>query len=166
MTVTVQSALSSVHAAAGRLSEAVHELVLTAVEDRPRGSEVHLLTVIHDAALDLASESEQIGAALGPSAAPAGISVTSTSHSVADCQAHVNSMGAVLVRELAAAERLNDLAALGRERGREAYAWAREIVRCIESCQHLIWTDMQPALLGYWEEIIDVDRDACSVPGC
>jgi hypothetical protein len=158
MTVTVESALSFVQAAAARLSEAVRDLVLTAVEDRPHGNEVHLVTVVHDAALDLAAEAEMTGAV------PEGTSLTAVSHAVASCQAHVNAMGALLARELATSERLNDLAVFGRERGREAGAWAKEIIRCIESCQCLLWTDMQPALLGYWNEIIDTDRGASRAP--
>ena len=74
---------------------------------------------------------------------------------VARCQAHVNALGAILVRELAAPERLADLAELKHGRGREAGAWAGEIVRCVEACQLVIWTDLQPALLGYWAELID-----------
>jgi hypothetical protein len=156
MTLTVESALSSAHASAGRLREAVRELTLIAVEDRPHGTEVHLVTVVHDAALDLAAEAEQAAAALrleSPTGLKTGSSVAS--HAVADCQFHVNALGGVLVRELAAPGRLSDLALFSRERGREARAWAEEIVRCIETCQHLLWTDVQPALLCYWQELAD-----------
>jgi hypothetical protein len=162
MTVTVQSALGSVQAAAGRLGEAVAALVLIAVEDQPRGTELHLTTLVHDAALDLGAEAEHANAALRPDPAPADSSVAKASRTVVSCQVHVNLLGAVLVRELATAERLNDLAALGRERGREAGAWAAEIVRCIESCQHYLWTDMQPALLGYWQELADLTDRSCA----
>jgi hypothetical protein len=155
MTVTVQSALTSVQATADRLGEAVRELVLIAVEDRPRGGEVHLVTLVHDAALDLAAEAEHAGAALRPERRPGDVFLAEASRAVIDCQAHVNLMGAVLVRELATPGRLNDLTVFGRDRGREAGAWAREIVRCIESCQQLLWTDMQSALLGYWRELAD-----------
>ena len=154
--MTVQSALASVQVCAGRLGEAVRELVLIAVEDRPRGSEVHLVTVVHDAALDIAAEADQAGGALRPEDRPAGLSLAEASQAVAGCQAHVNAMGAVLARELTAPERLHDLAVFGRHRGREASTWAREIARCIDSCQQLLWTDMQPALLGYWQELADV----------
>lgn len=156
MTVTIESALTSAHASAGRLREAVRELTLIAVEDRPRGIEVHVVTVVHDAALDLAAEAEQAEAALRLER-PAGGKTRSSSASraVADCQAHVNALGGVLVSQLAAPERLSDLALFSRERGREASAWAGEIVRCIETCQHLLWTDIEPALLCYWQELAD-----------
>lgn len=158
MTVTVQSALASVQASARRLGEAARELVLIAVEDRPRGSEVHLVTLVHDAALDVAAEAEQADSVLPPE----DVSGARASQAVAGCQAHVNLMGAVLVRELATPERLNDLTVFGRDHGREARAWAKEILRCIESCQHLLWTDMQPALLGYWREIADRADQTCA----
>ena len=166
MTVTVQSALASVQASGGRLGEAVRDLVLFAVEDRPRGNEVHLVTVVHDAALDVAGEAEQAGGALRPEGVPEGwperISLTEASQAVADCHAHVNAMGAVLTRELATPERLYDLAVFGRQRGREASAWANEIARCIETCQHLLWTDVQPALLAYWRELADMTNRTCT----
>lgn len=156
--MTVQSALASVQLGTGRLAEAVRELVLIAVEDRPRGSDVHFLTVIHDAALDLAAEAEQAAAAVRPECRSDGISLAEASRAVADCQAHVNTMGALLVRELTTPARLDDLTVFGRNRGREAGAWATEISRCIESCQLLLWTDMQPALLGYWQELADLTQ--------
>jgi hypothetical protein len=156
MTVTIESALTSAHASAGRLREAVRELTLIAVEDRPGGTEVHLVTLVHDAALDVAAEAEQVEAALRREHPAGGRTPTwSAPRAVADCQAHVNALGGVLVRELAAPERLGDLAVFSRERGREAGAWVGEIVRCIETCQHLLWTDVQPALLRYWQELAD-----------
>jgi hypothetical protein len=157
MTMTVESALASVKVCAGRLRQTMLELVLIAVEDRPRGSDVHVVMVIHDAALDLAAEAEQAGVAFQPEIGT-GISLAEASQAVADCQAHVNAMGAVLVRELTTPARLGDLAMFGRDGGREAGAWTSEIVRCIEDCQLLLWTDMQPALLGYWQELADLTQ--------
>jgi len=144
--MTTESALSSVHASARRLHEAVGDLLLMAVEDQPRGTEVHLVTIVHDAVLDLAGEAEQALALLKAD--------------VAGGQERINALGDVLVRELACPERLADLAGLGAERGREAGAWAGEIVRCIQACQRLLWTDMQPALLIYWREIAGTARRA------
>jgi hypothetical protein len=167
MIVTVPSALSEVQASAQRLRELVRELVLTAVEDQPRNCQVHLITVVHDAALDATAEAEQAAAALGleqtASMAPPH---TATSQEVAHCQHHVALLGAVLVRGLAAPEMQNDLAALGRERGREVSAWVREISQRIQACQIALWTDVQPALLGYWRELADItDRNCVSGDG-
>jgi hypothetical protein len=153
MIVTVESALSSVQASAGRLREATQELVLIAVEDRPRGTELHLTTQVHDVALDLAAEAEQAHASLRPDEGGRPPSCEADPRQVAEGHARINAFGALLVRDLAATERLNDLATLGRDHGREAGAWAREIIRCIETCQYLLWTDVQPALLGYWREL-------------
>jgi hypothetical protein len=158
MTVTIESALTAVHASAGRLSEAVRDLVLTAVEDQPRGTEAHLVTMVHDAALDLAAQAEQAEAALRGvqpgGGQPRGAQPRGAAGppAVAACQARINALGALLAADLAAPRRLNELARFGAERGREAGAWAREIARCVQTCQHLLWTDMQPALLTYWEE--------------
>lgn len=157
MTLTVLSALNAVASSTRRLREAVGELVVIATEDQPRDCQVHLVTVINDAALDVDAEAELADAALRPGRQAEGApAAAAASLAVAQCQARVNALGAALVRELATPERLSDLAALGRERGREAGAWAREIARCVQACQHLIWTEVQPALLGYWQELADI----------
>jgi hypothetical protein len=158
MTVTVQSALTSVRASAGRLAEAARELVLIAVEDRPCGVKVHLVDVVSDAALELISHAEQAAAELNSVAD----SRRDASLAVLATQAHINRMGSVLVSELAAPERLGELARFGPRHGRESAAWAVEVVRCVQGCQQLIWTDLQPAVLAYWEEITDTDRDTRS----
>jgi hypothetical protein len=155
MTVTAESALNSVRASAERLREAAQELVLIAVEDRPRGSEIHLTTQVHDAVLDLAAEAEQAAGALPPEADGERVTPAGAARHVAQCHASVNGLGAVLIRELAAPERITELASLGADHGRESGSWAEEIIRCIETCQHLLWTDVQPALLGYWQELAD-----------
>jgi hypothetical protein len=162
MNVTVESALNSVHASAERLRKSVQELVLIAVEDRPRGPELHLTTLVHDAALDLAAEAEQIAGALRPDRAGEGTSRDVAARQVASCQARVNALGALLVRELVIPGRMNDLTAFGREHGREAGAWAAEIIRCIETCQYLLWADVQPTLLGYWRELADMTNRTCA----
>lgn len=156
MTVTVRSALNEVEASARRLRELVRELVLTAVEDQPRNCEVHLVTVVHDAALDANAEAEQADVAIGPQVADGTPRHAPGPQAIARCQRHVTSLGEVLVRQLAAPELINDLAALGRERGREVSAWAAEIMRCIQACQIALWTDVQPALLAYWQELADL----------
>lgn len=160
--MTAESALAAVHTSARQLREAVQDLVLIAVEDRPRGPELHLTTLVHDAALDLAAGADQVTGALGAGGSGACMSGAATSRHVADCHAGVNALGAVLVRELAAPDRMTELAALGRDHGREAGAWGEEIIRCIETCQHLLWTDVQPALLGYWRELADLTNRTCA----
>ena len=157
MTVTMQSALNAVQESARRLLEATRELVLIAVEDAPRNHSLHLFQVVHDAVLELAGEAEQADAALWQDDRPA----RRAEHwpgpaRVARCQAHVNALGAILVSRLAAPEKLADLAELRRDRGREVGAWAEETVRCVGACQLVVWTDLQPALLGYWAELIDI----------
>lgn len=163
MTVTVQSALGEAQASARRLRELARELVLTAVEDQPRNCQVHLVAVVHDAALEVADEAEQADAAVSPQDGD-GAPPRPAAQAVAHCQHHVTLLGAALVRELAAPEMQNDLAALGRERGREVSAWVRETSRCIQACQIALWTDVQPALLGYWQELADLTDRSC-VPG-
>jgi hypothetical protein len=167
MTVTVRSALGEVQASARRLRDLVREMVLTAVEDQPRNCQVHLVTVVHDAALDVSAEAEQADAALGPGQAAAGTPRHAPGpQAVARCQHHVTSLGEVLVRQLAPPELLNDLTALGRERGREVSAWAAEIMRCVQACQIALWTDVEPALLAYWQELADLtDRNGVSGDG-
>jgi len=167
MTVTVQSALTELQASARRLRELVRELVLTAVEDQPSNCQAHLVMVVHDAALDATAEAEQAAAALDlEQTADIAPPHTVTPQEIAHCQHHVSLLGAVLVRQLAAPELLNDLAVLGREHGREVRAWSAEIMRRIQACQIALWTDVQPALLGYWQELADItDRSFVSGDG-
>ena len=56
MTVTEQSALAGMRASVHRLLETVRELVLIADEDQPRDCHVHLITLVRDAALDIAAD--------------------------------------------------------------------------------------------------------------
>jgi hypothetical protein len=163
MTVTVQAAVMSAQAAAGRLAEAVRELVLIAVEDQPRGRQVHLVDVVSDAALELISHAEQAAAGHGTAGHGAGPeSRHQAEQAVLAIQANLNHLGRVLVSEMAAPERLAELARFGARHGRESAAWADEVVRCVQACQQVIWTDVQPILLACWEELTDTDRD---VPG-
>jgi hypothetical protein len=165
MTVTVQSALTQVQASARRLRETARELVLIAVEDQPRNCQAHLVAIVHDAALEVADQAEQAHAAVSPQDGD-GDPPRPVPQAVAHCQRHVTLLGAALVRGLAAPEMQNDLAALGRERGREVSAWLRESSRCIQACQLALWTDVQPALLGYWRELADItDRSSVSGDG-
>ena len=160
MTVTVQSALTGVQASARRIREIAGELVLTAVEDQPRSCQVHLVRVVHDVALEVAGQADQADAAVSPQDGD-GAPPRPVPQAVAHCQSHITSLGTVLVRQLAAPEMQNDLAALGRERGREVSAWVQEISRCIQACQIALWTDMQPALLAYWRELADITERNC-----
>jgi hypothetical protein len=165
MTVTVQSALTEVQASARRLREIAGELVLTAVEDQPRTCQVHLVALVHDAVLEVSGQAEQAAAVVNPRDGD-GVLPGSASQAVAHCQRHVTLLGAALIRQLATAEMQNDLAALGRERGREVSAWVREISRCVQACQIALWTEVQPALLGYWQELADLtDRSFGSGDG-
>jgi len=160
MIVTVQSTLRSVHASVGRLREAVRELTLIAVEDRPRGVTVHLIDAVNDAALELTSHAERAAAELSGIAA----SQRGVSPEVLATQAHINHLGAALVSDLAAPERLVELAGFGSRYGRESAAWADEVVCCVHACQQLIWRELQPALLAYWEEFNDADRGTPRTP--
>jgi hypothetical protein len=162
MTVTVQSALTEVQDSARRLRDVTRELVLIAVEDQPRNCQVHLVAVVHDAALDVAAEAEQADAAIAREmTAKATAPQVTTAHAVASCQHHVTLLGAALVGQLAAPDVLNDLATMARERDREVSAWVAEVNRCIQASNVSLWTDMQPALLGYWRELADITDRSC-----
>jgi hypothetical protein len=142
MTVTVQTALTAVTASTCRLREATRELELIAVEDLPRRGDVQLVDVVHNAAFELSGAAESaVRAALRGD--------------VATCQEHVTRLGETLVRDLADPDRLADLGALGHLRGREAGAWAGEVIRCVHTCQRALWTDVQPAVLAYWRELAE-----------
>jgi hypothetical protein len=155
MTVTVQSALSEVQAAVRRLRDLTRELVLTAVEDQPRNCQVHLLAVVHDAALAATDQAEQ-AAALLSSQQHQGVPPRQARRAVVDGQRCLTELGAALVRDLATPEMQNDLAALSRERGGEVTAWVRETGRCVQACQVALWTDLLPAILAYWEELAEL----------
>lgn len=154
MTVTVHSALTAVQASAGQLRMAAGELVLVADEDAPRGAQHHLVDMVRDAAVEFAGEAAHVFAALQGPGTSGGACLRGPS-AVARCQAHVNTLGTILVQQLAAPELLVALAGMERDAGHEAGAWAAEVVRCVKACQRVIWADLQPALLGYWIELIE-----------
>jgi hypothetical protein len=155
--VTVESALAGMRASVQRLLETVRELVLIADEDQPRDCHVHLITLVRDAALDIAAEAEQADAALRSLAETAQWPpIAITCGVAARGQEHLTELGLILTRDLAEPERLNDLARLGGQHGREAGAWAGEIIRCIQACQHVMWADVLPAVLAYWRELADL----------
>jgi hypothetical protein len=154
MTVTVHSALTAVQASVGQLRKAAGELVLVADEDAPRGGRHHLVDVVRDAAVELAGEAAHVSAALEGPGTSGGVGRPGPS-AVARCQAHVNTLGTILVQQLAAPELLVGLAGMKRGQGHEVGAWAAGAVRCVKACQRAIWADLQPALLGYWIELIE-----------
>jgi hypothetical protein len=157
MTVTEQSALAGMRASVHRLLETVRELVLIADEDQPRDCHVHLITLVRDAALDIAAEAEQADAALRSLAETAQrLPIAKICGAAARSQQHLIELGLVLTRDLAEPERLNDLASLGGQHGREAGAWAAEILRSVQACQHVMWAEVQPAVLAYWGELADL----------
>jgi hypothetical protein len=156
MTVTELSALADVRASVRRLIDTVRELVLIADEDQPRDCHVHLITLVRDAALDVASEAEQADSALRSLEAASCPPIAVTCSVAARSQEHLIELGSVLTRDLAEPGRLNDLVRLGGQHGRAAGAWAREIIRCIQACQRVMWTDVLPTVLAYWGELADL----------
>ncbi|MEU6147391.1 hypothetical protein ABZ848_44465 [Streptomyces sp. NPDC047081] len=154
MTVTLQSAHTALTAALHRLRDTTRELELIAVSDQPRGGGVVLVDEVADAALETSGAAElAAGAARGDCTA-----------AVAQCQSYVLTLGSVLVDRLAAPERLAELGELGGEFGREAGAWADEVVRCVHACQQALWSDVLPAALAYWQEIAALNT-TCSTSG-
>ncbi|MGI5453434.1 hypothetical protein ACQEWB_09730 [Streptomyces sp. CA-249302] len=154
MTVTLQSAHTALTAALHRLRDTTRELELIAVSDQPRGGGVVLVDEVGNAALEISGASERAATALQGRDATA----------VALCQSYVHFLGSVLTAQLAAPERLADLGTFGGERGREATAWADEVVTCVQACQRSLWNDVLPATLGYWQEIA-AQTSPCSTSG-
>ncbi|MFF4273888.1 hypothetical protein [Streptomyces sp. NPDC001536] len=151
--MTVQSAHADLTAAVRRLRDTARELELIGVSDQPHGGDVLLVDEVAGAVLETTGAAEQAAAALREDAA-----------SVARCQAHVHTLGRILVAQLAAPERLAELGALGGEHGREAGTWADEVVRCVHACQQSLWSDVLPAALAYWQEFAEL-KNHCSTSG-
>ncbi|MGW2517736.1 hypothetical protein ACWC09_12080 [Streptomyces sp. NPDC001617] len=154
MTVTLQSAHEALTAALHRLRDTTRELELIAVSDQPRGGGVVLVDEVADAALETSGAAELAVTVAQGDSGP----------TVARSQWYVHTLGRVLVDRLAAPERLAELGALGSEFGREAGAWADEVVRCVHACQQALWSDVLPAALAYWQEIAALNT-TCSTSG-
>ncbi|MHC3474022.1 hypothetical protein ACYF6T_35720 [Streptomyces sp. 7R007] len=154
MTVTLQSAHAGLTAALHRLRDTTRELELIAVSDQPRGGGAALVDKVADAALETSGAAELA----------AGAAQDDSTAAVAQCQSYVHTLGRILVDRLAAPERLAELGALGDESGREAGAWADEVVRCVHACQQALWSDVLPAALAYWQEIAALNT-TCSTSG-
>jgi hypothetical protein len=158
MTVTVQSAYTELAAAVRRLRDITHELELIAVSDHPRGGDVALVDQVANAALEVSGAAEETATAFHDTTTTGGAST------VALCQKHVLTLGQILVGRLAAPERLAELDALGAEHGREAGAWAGEVVRSVHSCQQSLWSDVLPALFAHGQETAAL-KSPCSTSG-
>ncbi|MGP4047380.1 hypothetical protein [Streptomyces sp. 2A115] len=154
--MTVQSAYAGLAASVRRLRDTARELELIAVSDQPRGGDVLLVDVVANAALEVTGAAEQAAIALDGN--------DRTSSDVSHCQSHVQTLGRVLVDQLAAPERLAELGAFGAEHGREAEAWADEVIRCVHSCQQSLWSDVLPALFAHGQEIAAL-KSPCSTSG-
>lgn len=161
MTVTVQSAYAELAAAVRRLRDITRELELIAVSDQPRGGDVALVDQVANAALEVSGAAEETAAAFHDTATTTGGGASST---VALCQKHVLTLGQILVGRLAAPERLAELDGLGAEHGREAGAWAGEVVRSVHSCQQSLWSDVLPALFAHGQETAAL-KSPCSTSG-
>jgi hypothetical protein len=161
MTVTVQSAYTELAAAVRRLRDITHELELIAVSDHPRGGDVALVDQVANAALEVSGAAEETATAFHDTTTTTGGGASST---VALCQKHVLTLGQILVGRLAAPERLAELDALGAEHGREAGAWAGEVVRSVHSCQQSLWSDVLPALFAHGQETAAL-KSPCSTSG-
>jgi hypothetical protein len=157
MTVTVQSAYTELAAAVRRLRDITHELELIAVSDHPRGGDVALVDQVANAALEVSGAAEETATAFHDT-------TTGGASTVALCQKHVLTLGQILVGRLAAPERLAELDALGAEHGREAGAWAGEVVRSVHSCQQSLWSDVLPALFAHGQETAAL-KSPCSTSG-
>jgi hypothetical protein len=157
MTVTVQSAYTELAAAVRRLRDITHELELIAVSDHPRGGDVALVDQVANAALEVSGAAEETATAFHDT-------TTGGASTVALCQKHVLTLGQILVGRLAAPERLAALDALGAEHGREAGAWAGEVVRSVHSCQQSLWSDVLPALFAHGQETAAL-KSPCSTSG-
>lgn len=157
MTVTVQSAYAELAAAVRRLRDITRELELIAVSDHPRGGDVALVDQVANAALEVSGAAEETATAFHDT-------TTGGASTVALCQKHVLTLGQILVGRLAAPERLAELDALGAEHGREAGAWAGEVVRSVHSCQQSLWSDVLPALFAHGQETAAL-KSPCSTSG-
>ncbi|MEV0482163.1 hypothetical protein AB0I69_16330 [Streptomyces sp. NPDC050508] len=155
--MTVQSAYAELAAAVRRLRDITHELELIAVSDHPRGGDVALVDQVANAALEVSGAAEETATAFHDP-------TTGGASTVALCQKHVLTLGQILVGRLAAPERLAELDALGAEHGREAGAWASEVVRSVHSCQQSLWSDVLPALFAHGQETAAL-KSPCSTSG-
>jgi len=152
--MSLEAALVSLRRELGRVQEAVSELRVTIVEDKPARGSVVLVDQLDTTVTDLASAIEEADARLAQ-VIPIGqgsASIDSARAAVRDAHELVNRFASLYLVQLAAHDRVAQLLEMGRERGREWRAWSQEVKTAIERCL-VPMQAVNTAIVDCWGEI-------------
>jgi hypothetical protein len=153
--MSLETALNGLHAKLRRLHEALLHLTITLSEDHPNG-EVSAAQRWADCAENLRGvvresmeASRDALKAMGP---PADLERIRAALGV--CHQSYNKLAGGWIGELSSFQRVEELASIGRERGREWQAWSGAVEVSLDHC-HRPLSDVAQALLDSWREMAE-----------
>jgi len=151
-----ESALQELARELVMLRDALRDLRVTVVEDKPVKGDSVLVDVFGDTADDIVGWLEEALAAAGAAADPADgkESIEKARRALVVCHDRYDRAVRLIATELLSYERVADLTSLGRERGGKWAAWVVAVKEALDRCQPVVF-DVNRALLRSWERVAD-----------
>jgi hypothetical protein len=154
--MTIEATFNSLLGHHRTLREALQNLRLTIVEDRPRGDSVVILERMSDAIDDLNGWLEESHAAVGRGAKAVSYPIDGPRAiaGLSDASARFEQLHDQFFFGLAGYRQMTDLAGLCQSRGREWRAWSDGVKEAIDQTSLAI-REIQRALLSSWQELAE-----------
>jgi|SRR6516225_8922197 hypothetical protein len=165
MSTSLENSFDSLRRALAGLQETISALHVTVIEDKPKQGAVVLVDQLDTLVVEMSSTLEEAEARA--------VDAVRTCKSTADldesrsalCEVHrlVNRFSSLHAGELASYDRIAQLLAMGRERGREWRQWSQVVKVAIDRCSVPMNTAAS-ALLQCWSELAErMARNSVSV---
>jgi hypothetical protein len=163
--MAIEATFNNFLAAIDSLREAIGDLRLTAVEDRPLRDSLMILDRMGDAIDDLDGWLEQGSEATRRAAKAASypIDTPRTIAALSDANTHLVNLQQKFYSGIASYQQVSELMKLGSSRGGEWRAWSNSVNQALVHAEQAI-IDAHRALLGTWQELAErVSVSAVSV---
>jgi hypothetical protein len=164
--MTLEAAFQNLGVQCRALCDALLELRLTVVEDKPLAGDVVLVDEFGDAADELLGWLDEAMKATveGQQAVGYRVEVDRAIRALTTCQERFNHLRRQFSSDLVSYERITELMSVGHERQGEWLAWAHSVKEGLDRCQQPFY-DVEHALFLCWQEIAErVGIASMSVP--
>ena len=154
--MALEAAFTDLSAKLRCLREAIEELRMAAVEERPAHGDLVLVDLYGDAADDLLGSLEEAveSAEIGVRCVGAPVDLDRARSALKTTHDRYNRVSQRFAADLARYERVADLAGLGRRRGREWGLWALNVKSALDRCQQPLFA-ANDALFLCWQELAE-----------
>ena len=138
------------------LQEVLEAVNTTVEEDRPRRKDVVVASSLGDAVLAVRGILEESRAAADDACEAVGhpLDMDRARRALTTCQERFHRFAAEFSHDLAAYERLADLASVAQERGRDWASWVNVVKQGLEQCQVLV-EEGREALFLCWQDLAE-----------